>query len=45
MMGIFPTGSERERAIFRSALRRVNAGDSGEERLNVEMEFEEVETL
>lgn len=45
MMFFFPTGSARERAVFKSALKRVNSGDNGdsrEEPLKVEMKFEQV---
>lgn len=43
--GIFPTGSAKERAVVRSALRRVDSGDDGgsrDEPLKVEMKFEQV---
>lgn len=49
MMGIFPTGSARERAVFRRALNRASSeddkeADSKEEPPRVEMKMEEVKT-
>lgn len=49
MMGIFPTGSVKEREVYRRAVTRVNSGhdqeaEREEELLKVDMKIEEVKT-